>query len=597
MADKEWTVMIFFASDNPLSSLVVAQLKAIKDAGFHQDVDVLAHFDSNEIGVPTRVFDVNRRRKQDAQAQGRRAQVGDGRDSFVRDLTDDVVDTEKLSDDPETATGKLRAALARPDRSNAADALRNFIGFCRENHRAKNYILVLAGHGLVVGNDAFLPDDNPVSAITLAELQGILEWFTKQIKNDKSEENPEGGVLQLLALHSCAMSAIEVAYQLKGTARFMIGSEGISFIDSWPYRQMLKRILNFVDRLKGGEAQREDDKLTEFWGRPGDEYANDPRDLIERLYFHLLFNATDFMLSGYSLDLCLCNLDPKNFVPLTEKIRALVSDMIRSLESERGRELILLAHLESQSYWNESYTDLFDFCFCLRKRCGIALDLLKEYGDGEKTKEIRTQLERLATNCSGVITELDRKRSKNLEERFEKIVIHSCHFGPEYQYSHGLSVYFPWSRPLDDDPPTNIPLLLQARQSEPGIDSEGILARYSKYVFNEELGDNSWFAFLKSYFEKTQRKLRGEEEKWAGMESDEAGIFPIRGFFNRFGGQSVSPSPALNDKPSPRVGESCTCPSIKNYPIDEITTRRGERRYVSAVTASKIVLRRFRQTE
>lgn len=54
------------------------------------------------------------------------------------------------------------------------------------------------------------------------------------------------------------MSAIEVAYQLKGTARFMIGSEGVSFIDSWPYRQMLKRILNFVDRTKGGAARRED---------------------------------------------------------------------------------------------------------------------------------------------------------------------------------------------------------------------------------------------------------------------------------------------------------------------------------------------------
>ena len=66
MADKEWTVMIFFAGDNSLSPLIVSQLKAIKDAGFHQDVDVLVHFDSNEAGVPTRIFDVNRERKEEA---------------------------------------------------------------------------------------------------------------------------------------------------------------------------------------------------------------------------------------------------------------------------------------------------------------------------------------------------------------------------------------------------------------------------------------------------------------------------------------------------------------------------------------------------
>jgi Clostripain family len=634
MADKEWTVMFFFAGDNSLSPLIVSQLKALKDAGFHPDVDILAHFDSNEVGVPTKIFDVNRRRKHDAQAHGRRAQVGDGRDSFVRDLTDDVVLPEELSSDKRTATGKLRATLERADRSNAADALRNFLGFCRENHRAKNYILVLVGHGLVVGNDAFLPDSNPVSAITLEELQRILDGFTRYIKEDESEGNPEG-ILQLLALHSCAMSAVEVAYQLKGTARFMIGSEGVSFIDSWPYRQLLKRILNFVDRARGGEAKREDDKVAEFDGKPGEArredneltevierpsnaHADDPRDLIERLYFHSLFNATDFMLSGYSLDLSLCNLDPDNFDSLTDKIGVLVSRLKSALDDERRKELILLAHWESQSYWEESYTDLYDFCFCLRKRCRLALGLPKEkeYGNRyEKTEGSgEEELKQLADACTDVMAELDRKRSKKLEERFSKIVVHSCHFGPEYQYSHGLSVYFPWSRPLDDDPPTNVPQSLQARQNEPGIDSEGILARYGNYVFNQELRkrnkDESWFDFLESYFEKTQRKPRREEEGRAGMESDEASIESdkaigsrVRGFFNHFGVQSNNPFPTLSKesprvaRESPRTGESCTCPSIKNYPTDTITTPRGEGRHVSLVTASKVVLRRFRQTE
>lgn len=594
MADKEWTVMILFAADNALSPLVVSQLKAIKDAGFHEDVDVLVHFDSNEVGVPTRIFDVNRRRK-----LRERVLIGDGRDSFVRNLREDDVRLEEINPAAGEASARLRAALENPDTVTAAQALRNFLGFCREHHRAKNYMLFLTGHGLVVGNDTFLPDDKPISAITLAELQKILKDFTDAIKEDKSEENETGGVLQLLALHSCAMSAIEVAYQLKGTARYMIGSEGVSYVNSWPYRQILKKILNFVDRAKGGSRQLHDDRDAEFEEEANNENANDPRDLIEKLYFHSLFNATDFMLSGYSLDLCLCNLDPQKFDSLTKVIAPLVIKLRRALESERGRELILLAHWESQSYWNESYTDLFDFCFCLRKRCRLALGLPNEYGS-EETEEAVTELGDLAKSCTGVMAELDRKHSRKLEERFSKIIVHSCHFGSQYQYSHGLSIYFPWSRPLDDDPPANIPPELQQRQSEPGRNSQGILERYRRYTFNLDLWKEdknaTWIAFLESYFDSTQRKTRREEEEGAGIKGDEAGRFPISGFFNHFGGQSDNPFPALN-KESPRVGESCACPSIKNYPTDTVTTRDGKQRNVSAVTVSNIVLRKLRQTE
>ncbi len=597
MADKEWTVMFFFAGDNALSPLIVSQLKAIKEAGFHEDVDVVAHFDSNESGVPTRVFDVNRNRKRNEGTM-----IGDGRDSFVHNFLDDDVRPDEISGDPESPAGRLSAALRQRDGSPAGRALAEFLGFCSERHRAKNYILVLMGHGLVVGNDAFLPDDNPVSAITLEELQFILQGFTGAIKGD---ENREGGVFQLLALHSCAMSAIEVAYQLKGTARFMLGSEGISYVGSWPYRQMLKRIFNFVDRAKGGLRRRRDDRDGERQ-RANGANVNDPRDLMEKLYFHALFNATDFSLSGYSLDLCLCNLEA-DFDPLTEAIRSLVTGMRRALESERGKELLLLAHWESQSYWDESYTDLFDFCFCLRKRCGLALDLLKEYGDEEKAATIRTELEELSTACSGVMTLLDREHADadsdaDLEKRFKKVIIHSCHFGAKYQYSHGLSVYFPWSRPLIDGPPTNVPVRLQLRQGEPGTSSEGILERYRRYAFNVELEkggkDKSWINFLEAYFEGTERKTRQDEEKAAGRkekESDEGGRVPASPIINRFGGQSDNPFPALsNDKPSPSTGASCSCPSIKNYPTQEVITRDDKRVYVRAVTVSKIVLEKFR---
>jgi len=52
---NDWTLMFFFASDNPLAPLLVSQLKAIKDAGFQEHTEVLVYFDPMEKGCPTKM--------------------------------------------------------------------------------------------------------------------------------------------------------------------------------------------------------------------------------------------------------------------------------------------------------------------------------------------------------------------------------------------------------------------------------------------------------------------------------------------------------------------------------------------------------------
>ncbi|PYT04704.1 MAG: hypothetical protein DMF65_01560, partial [Acidobacteria bacterium] len=51
--------MFYFASDNPLAPSVVSQLKALKNAGFHPDANVVARFDPHTVGTPTHTFDFN----------------------------------------------------------------------------------------------------------------------------------------------------------------------------------------------------------------------------------------------------------------------------------------------------------------------------------------------------------------------------------------------------------------------------------------------------------------------------------------------------------------------------------------------------------
>jgi Clostripain family len=529
---NEWTVMFYFGGDNALSPVIVSELKAIKDAGFQEDTDVVVYFDPSEIGVPTRIYNVNRERKRDGDVHTR---IGDGENCFVHNLEDDdFVHNLKKTARPTPMTKKMLKALRKPDNISAEDALKNFLGFCQENYRAKHYILFLVGHGMVVANDAFLPDENPVSGISLKGLEKILRDFTKQVVKK------DGNAFELLALHSCSMSAIEVAYQLKGTAKYMMASEGTSFVNSWPYRQLLKKIFKTIKTAK--KAKREQDV--------------DVEELMEKLYFLSLFNAKDFMFSGYSLDLCLCSLEPEKFKGLKGVIQTLVARLKESVEDGRGQELILLAHWEAQSYWGESYTDLFDFCRCLRNRCN----------ENSELGELSEACQKVMNSLKPIeLKEYSEKRQR--EERFKGLVIRSDSFGSQYQYSHGLSVYFPWSRPVEnvDDEDTN-----GAGKGKTGEEKKikGILERYeTEYAFTTKFGNSSWFSFLNSYFNKTQRKKtrdeEDEEEDGKVIKKDEK--VKIDSSYSS-GMLHVGSLAVSLEKPSPSSGLDCTCQSIKNYP-------------------------------
>ena len=260
---KQWTLMFFFASDNTLSPSTLPQLKSIKAAGLSENANVLVYFDPNEMGAPTRVFEINK---------GQEAASGDNSgDPVITVLSSDQLDPNNFG--PGEETKKFAASLLNTDALQAVDALEQYLGFCRETYPAEHYMLFLAGHGLVVGRDAFLPDDNPDSAIGLKTLGKILNDFKNQL---------DGGVLELIGMHSCSMSAVEVAYELKGTAKYMLASQGLSFVGSWPYRQLMRKIYHDI--------------------------AEDPVDvdsLVKSLHSLCIKYSVDFMHAGYSSDMCL----------------------------------------------------------------------------------------------------------------------------------------------------------------------------------------------------------------------------------------------------------------------------------------------------
>jgi len=505
----DWTIMFYFATDNELSALNISQIKAVKEAGYQKSSELLLYFDSNEKGVPTRLFNMNKSLKGDPPTKTR---IGDGRDPFVRSFLNDEILLKNMDRQTGPCTAKLLQALQEPDSLTAAESLANFIGYCRENSPAKHYMLFLIGHGLIVGNDTFLPDSEPRSAISLVQLGKILNDFKTDLKGD--------GELDLIGFHSCSMSAIEVACELKNAANYMIASEGFSYVGSWPYRQLMKKIFNTTEKgLTDGSVQA----------------------LMASIYELSLHNAPDFAYSGYSHDLTLCSLAGDKLDQLLIPLRSLVDNLKDSITRPRGKELILLAHLKSQSFWGETYTDLFDFCRCLADNCDLTDPLQKS----------------LADDCENVKNAIDPKG-------FGGLVVFSDNFGWEYQYARGLSIYFPWSEPL-------------------GEEGNNPVSNYKKYAFNQALGDgHSWLSFLEAYWKATMRPVdtnrstqpfdqmldaSPESAIFESFNDDTRGRF--RNSIRRLGSLGLDPN-----KPTGSVGSDCGCTSIKNFPTEVKLKRR-----------------------
>jgi hypothetical protein len=204
-----------------------------------------------------------------------------------------------------------------------------------------------------------------------------------------------------------------------------------------------------------------------------------------KIFYYCLYNSSDFLLAGHSYDVTLCNLNEVG--KIKDSMIALSAVLSKQgLKNALVTNLILLAHWRAQSFWDESYTDLYDFCFCLRRLCTEYTDLYKPSGD------MKTTLENVQKACSKIIEELSPEESRSYRrggerEGAKKIIVRTGYAGPAYQYSHGLSVYFPWSRPVADTQ---------------------ILEEYKQYKFDE----SSWRNFLEGYFDTTVRDTREDED-------------------------------------------------------------------------------------
>lgn len=516
---KKWTLMFYLASDNPLAPGVISQLKAIKAAGWHKQANVIVQFDPYTEDTPTHIFDVNIVRKLRSPAPFDIGFRSD--DSFVPNLVEDKLWRDEVDRDDTPIRTRLMTNIPgyAPDKPpngvmkmpnghtkepGPQKSLRSFLEFCADSYPAEHYILFLLGHGVVVGNDVFLFDEHgDEQTLTLGGLRSVLHNFNKNL-NKK-------GTLEMVSFHSCSVSSVEVAYEIKDVTRYMLASQATTYVGNWPYRQILIRIFNSLkpDRQESIE------------------------EMLRDIYAYCLHNSKDFLLAGYPYDICLSRLGAPMEEAKTE-IDNLAAALIKGVKI--FQEEIVKAHLKAQSFQSELYTDVIDFCRCLFQT------LSKGTAAGED-EAIRTEI---MAACKSVIGAI------------QNCIAQAGFAGPEYQYARGFSIYFPWSKPSDS---------MMGRYSkytfaEPNENSWfGFLEAYFRATMRDTIKDESAHPISGLDIQNRNAKAASKDEE---LSEDQLALVYTQA--------ALQASPFALDKPiktdSGDPMGACGCASIKNYPRD-----------------------------
>jgi len=443
----DWTVMVFLAGDNNLSAECVFALTEMKRASLNGRVNVIAQFDPQDEHIPSRRFRISNNpapgrlildnlgrapfqesarvnfralKRAEALAEGEKAIINAaGGGALGPSLKAEILGNGN-------GNGNGNGVAEGETDTGAPVTIYSFMSFCVERFKAKHYMVVLSGHGGGTEPDFLMKDESPFGSLTIPEL--------KQAFADIQADLDPSQRIDILGFDSCLMSMAEVCYELKGLVDIVIGSEGYSPASGWPYREILERLSREVD----------DTTL----GLETPDYAASIRKRIAKGIVDEYVNFyADYWLGGVSV--AQAALDVDKVKELKIHIDNLADALIGELDKPEARAAMILAHWDAQSYHGELFIDLADFCNCLKERY--------------ENDVISGLCETLTTFIAS------------------EFVLKSCHSGPAYQYSYGVSVYFPWSR---------------------------VTPSYGELEFSQQ---SSWAKFLNAYTEKTRRLPRGIE--------------------------------------------------------------------------------------
>jgi Clostripain family len=456
MPEKEWTIMIYMAGDNNLAVDMAYAMEQIKEVAAEgaQSPNLFVYYDGNSPSIPTLYCDFSRA----------------GSPRYVRSYK---------------VPNKLYGPTKK-ENENAADprSILDFVDWCvnkvevvgsngeiSHGRRAQKYALIFSGHSLGFQDVGLFKDETSGKSMKMFDFYVVLERMVStktQLEKLAKEKQWEGDIrklettpllgqkLDLLGFDSCVMGMLEVGYQFNYVAKTMIASEGSVPSAGWTYAKIL-----------GCLAREQNRNL-------------DTRKVAEEFVKQFVRSQDAYTVGGVSVDMAAWDLS--RFDELAGAFDGLSQILLKCFKKEDSRiyrqmeRVILQVHWKCQSYMYDQNVDLGDFCELLDRECGHVFDELGGGDDLEDLKEVQRR-------CRQVLKEL------------KKAVILSGFSGGGYQYSNGVSVFFPWSREAYEVSKKNYESLWFTKDAKQSA-SEGTQKQLS------------WTDFLRKYLYKvTLRKF------------------------------------------------------------------------------------------
>lgn len=331
------------------------------------------------------------------------------------------------------------------ENSAAISNIINFVNWCAERDRKKNEpdnfnAFILSGHSFGFLNWGLFKDEKADYYMTHRKLRYALnritadapeldakakideekyrlktgrKWSTKYRKSRKKVII--GRKLEMLGFDSCIMSTIEIASQFRRFAKTMVASEGSIPMAGWTYASILARqIEDKSDRTKTS-------------GSP--IVTLDPQATAISFVDEFIKEQGNFALADISVDMSAWDLEKlkpleKSFGELADAIRRALKKPDKRLR-HHIRRAIAVAHAECQTFMFEQHIDLGDFCGLLAKEMRR---LAKDLGIGNHAVLIRI-----------------RKACRKVIKRIRKCILLTGYTGGDFQFSTGVSAFFPLS--------------------------------------------------------------------------------------------------------------------------------------------------------
>lgn len=402
---KDWTIMVYLAGDNNLSEEMVTALtgmqKAMSIKGSDEKINLVAVYDS---GYPTALMKHYKFTNETSNACLKDCEIEYIHPQRGRRGTEDLQETAYIID---------------------------FVRWSAENFKAKNYALILSGHSDGIIGRTMFQDSNPSTALHLKKLKYILRRAQSHLSNAEK--------FALVGFDSCLMNMVEVGHELRTVTDVMVASEGNVPTSGWSYYHIVDALVNKIQTI-GIEAPQ--DVLT-------------AQTFAKLIVDKFIDYSENYNVGGRSVNISACDLTQaanlrKAINKLAETFNLILAASIEpktdadkedcavnALIIEKLKSLIQSSHYYSQTFLYEQALDLSDFVKTIASNCDLAEKELQLFcGEHPKTKasdQLSVKLSEIKNKCAAV------------DGAVGDYVMANGASGADYQFSSGVSVFFPWS--------------------------------------------------------------------------------------------------------------------------------------------------------